>query len=306
MDKPNQVRQKANNEVVINPPFSDEPTFTAKMKIAIQEAKISALKQVVGEFEAAMKDFGYGRNTVVEVTENLEGKEPSASINAVYFGSWGQYEGEDGMQLDMEAATFLTDTVSRITKAYPKFGIGWLAGDDCDIYINIRNCRGSSDTKQQAGFVMPDKPPVEDNEKIVVKRNKTKVADIKKAKLWLVKKVGRLVLADIKEVTKPYNTIRTIVSPSLVHPRVIIKVRYFGHWQYCEKRKRMHISEQDQDILNGIFKKITDRYPKFVIEYDTNDRAWVDIAIRNKQPSTLAMLRGALTPAQQRAAEQDS
>lgn len=268
-------------------------SHSKQVKLAIKEAKIASLKEVISEIEVAIKEFGYGKETIVNNILNLDDKEPSASINMRYFGSWGQYEGEALPQLDLEAATFLTDTVERIMKAYPKFGIGWLAGDDYDVHINIRNCRSDTETKQQAGFVEPPK---------VVKERKPNVpsdAAVKRLKIELVKEVGRSLMDDIKTIKGGDNAVFTSTTkPHLNNPAVIIRIKYLGTWEYCKQRKRMHVTAGVASRIDACITKLTDQHPKFVIEWDTDDRLFIHVAVKNQQPRSLALLKG-VTPENQ-------
>lgn len=260
-----------------------------QLKSAIQKAKIESLKEVISEFESAMKKFGYGKNTIVKNIENLDDKEPSASINTRYFGSWGQYEGEALPQLDLETATFLTDTVKRVVKAYPKFGIGWLAGDDYDIHINIRNCRSDMETKLQDNFIAP--------RKVIKKRKPNEPSDaaVANLKVALVKKVSQLLIDDIKTIKGSDDAIFTSTTkPHLKNPAVNIRIKYLGSWAYCKQRKRMHVSDVVAGCIDVCITKLTDQHPKFVIDWDTDDRLFINIVVKNQQSRNLTLLQGAL------------
>lgn len=276
---------------------SHKPAVAAKMQVLIKEAKISALKQVVSEIEQALKEYGFGASTVITKELNLEGKEVTASIQVDYFGSWGQYEGEKGLGLDIETASFLDNTITSISKKHFKFGMGWQAGDDCDIHINIRNCRNDVDTKNQVGFVMPAK------RKTKRKSNKPSEAEVKKAKVALVKEVGHLFFNEIKDHTSDFSTYPVTTSGKLniKDPFVTINIRYLGAWEYCPQRKRLHIVGYYKKMLDHLVEKYTKRYPKFIISWDTDERAWLHVTIRNKQPAKLAMLKDGLELATQAA-----
>lgn len=135
--------------------------------------------------------------------------------------------------------------------------------------------------------------------------NKPSDAAVKKAKVALVKEVGLSFLNEIKSITRGFEDfpLTTSGKSDIKDPTAVINIRYIGEWRYCQERKRLHLTGSVATLLNDLVKKYTERYTKFVIEWSTDDKAWVTITIKNKQPATLAILNGGLSPAQQKAAD---
>lgn len=127
-------------------------------------------------------------------------------------------------------------------------------------------------------------------------------AAVQKAKVTLVREVGRLLLDDIANSTSGFKQYPLVTSgkSGIKDPTAIISIRYIGEWVFCPQRKRLHITGYHKRLIDSLVEKYTKRYPKFVIGWDSDERAWVHITIKNKQSPKLAMLNGSISPTQKK------
>lgn len=124
---------------------------------------------------------------------------------------------------------------------------------------------------------------------------------IKKAKNELVQEVATIMGGKLKELRAGRHCVFTSTANlNLKNPTVKIEVKYFGSWSYCPKRERMHIQSFEEQQLKHEVDQLLERYPKFSIEWNTDDKSILSVIVKNQQPPTLAMLKGGLTPAQQK------
>ena len=124
---------------------------------------------------------------------------------------------------------------------------------------------------------------------------------IKKAKNELVQEVAAIMGGKLKELRAGRHCVSTSkANLKLKNPTVKIEVKYFGSWSYCPKRERLHIQSFEERQIKHEVEQLLERYPKFSIEWNTDDKSILSVIVKNQQPPTLAMLKGGLTPAQQK------